>query len=61
MEHGWDKRKDTHEDAYHTMDRINGDNPGDNLDSPIVFALWVLGLFGVGAAAFVLSALVAAH
>lgn len=35
--------------------------PGDNLASPAIFALWALGLFGIGAAVFILSALAPAH
>jgi hypothetical protein len=55
------KHENPSDDAYRTMDRMVDDHPGDNLDSPMMFALWVLGLFGIGAAAFVLSALLAAH
>jgi hypothetical protein len=32
---------------------------GDALDSPASFMLWIAGLFGIGVAAFVLSALMA--
>jgi len=54
-------RKTPSDDAYRPVDETAGDHPGDKLDSPAMFALWVLGLLGIGAAAFVLSALLAAH
>jgi hypothetical protein len=61
MTHARDNRDNQPDDACHAMDRMPGERLTDNLDSPVIFALWVLGLFGIGAAAFVLSAMVAAH
>jgi hypothetical protein len=61
MTHGRDNREHQLDDTYRTMDRMAGEQPSDGLESPMVFGLWVLGLFGIGAAAFVLSAMVAAH
>jgi hypothetical protein len=57
MQQHWDQR-DHADDVHPTIDRMADGYARDNLDSPMTFALWVVGLLGVGAAAFVLSALV---